>query len=401
MKKLLVMLLATLLLLCGAAMAEMPEARTDTLPEEFLGTWVCNATSVDDKYTIERDQLISYYQNDELIFWMEYTYRDGRLYAQTNAGSEATFYIDTVGNLCVITYTPEGDEACLVLTRPVSNLPAIVSDVTVEDFYGEWRLHKAYMQGTLFDAAELGMSGNGFTINEDVIILTEDDEPDRTWLVPYSFAVDKLYFQASSDMYMYMTEDGMLCIGAPDIDEVYMLLVRTSEPPAPAGAFTFRGLHWGMSPDEVQAVEGQEFSGLAAGSYTTTFGYLEDLRVSKFEADIQYIFIENGLAGVGIAIDDSIDDLKADADYLLQALTILYGEPQSQDALPAVLFELFFTKRNIDEMYVWLPADDTCIFLLIDDEYWEDISVGYYDISHDWLYHTQTTAPVTIDTTGL
>lgn len=399
MKKLLVMLMAAVLLLCGAAMAEMPEARTDTLPEEFLGTWVCNVTSVDDKYTIERDQLISYYQNDELIFWMEYTYRDGRLYAQTNAGSEATFYIDTVGNLCVITYTPEGDEACLVLTRPVSNLPAIVSDVTVEDFYGEWRLHKAYMQGTLFDAAELGMSGNGFTINEDVIILTEDDEPDRTWLVPYSFAVDKLYFQASSDMYMYMTEDGMLCIGAPYTDEIYMLLVRTSEPPAPAPTFTFRGLTWGMTPEEVEAVEGQCFGEVANFSYTLSYGVLENLRVSKFHALMGYVFAEGALAGVDITIYDTEESYTEDAEYLVQALTQLYGDPLvGKEALPETLRQLNQFGDEHTYFHVWLPAEDTCIYLYRLDAA-KRVFLGYYDISHDWLYHYTTTAP--LDTTGL
>lgn len=170
-------------------------------------------------------------------------------------------------------------------------------------------------------------------------------------------------------------------------------------PAAPTDAFTFRGLTWGMTPDEVQAVEG-EFDLMESASYTLSGGLLEDARVSKFDAEITYYFIENGLAGTGISIYTSDAGWEADADYLVQALTILYGEPQGADAMPDSLQQLFFAEEEPDELYVWLPAEDTCIFLMCNEQ-WKDVSIGYFNHTHDWLYHMQSTEPVTIDTTGL
>lgn len=170
-------------------------------------------------------------------------------------------------------------------------------------------------------------------------------------------------------------------------------------PPAPAGAFTFRGLRWGMTPEEVQAVEGK-FSEMEAASYTLSGGFLEGARVSKFDAEMIYYFIENSLAGTAVNIYTSDAGWEADADYLVQALTILYGEPRDAAAMPDSLYQLFFAEEEPDELYVWLPAEDTCIFLTC-DEWWEEVAIGYFNHTHDWLYHMQTTEPVTIDTTGL
>lgn len=168
---------------------------------------------------------------------------------------------------------------------------------------------------------------------------------------------------------------------------------------APTDAFTFRGLAWGMTPAEVEAVEGDEFDSLSAGSYTMSSGYLTDMRVSKYTAEIAYFFIENKLAGAGVTIDDDIDDLETDANYLAQALTSLYGEAQGAEALPDDLLATLFGGFRPDELYVWLPVDGTCIFLLAND--WDEIHIGYFDCTHDWVYHVQSTEPVTIDTTGL
>lgn len=170
-------------------------------------------------------------------------------------------------------------------------------------------------------------------------------------------------------------------------------------PAAPTDAFTFRGLTWGMTPDEVQAVEG-EFDLMESASYTLSGGLLEDARVSKFDAEITYYFIENGLAGTGISIYTSDAGWEADADYLVQALTILYGEPRDAAVMPDSLYQLFFAEDEADKLYVWLPAEDTCIFLTC-DEWWEEVAIGYFNHTHDWLYHMQSTEPVTIDTTGL
>lgn len=355
MKKLFVMLLATVLLLCGAAMAEEAFTFRDGLQ------W---GMSPDEVQAVEGefDDLYDYSDTEDIALIYEGQYGD--LTTELR-------YMFVNGRFCAfaVNTTVLYDYAALSQTltdaygEPVDAAPYLVdkfvSNSEVEVIKGWQPAADAYI-------ALIGMDGAAFGL--------------------YYFDPSVDFWAAENDL---EPETAPEETGSAPVDV----------PAAPAGTFTFRGLTWGMTPDEVQAVEGK-FDLMESASYTLSGGLLEEARVSKFDAEMTYYFIENGLAGTGITVYTSDDGWEADANYLVQALTILYGEPRDTAAMPDSLYQLFFASDDADELYVWLPAEDTCIFLMC-DEWWEEVAIGYFNHTHDWLYHMQTTAPVTIDTTGL
>ena len=95
------------------------------------------------------------------------------------------------------------------------------------------------------------------------------------------------------------------------------LLLFTCAACAEAPGFTFRnGLHWGMSPAEVLAAEGRDEAGDEFSTYRMYGMTLEDLALSKFEAEITYLFVDGKLAGLECDPDLWLEFDDEDIEYL-------------------------------------------------------------------------------------
>ncbi|MBR6667875.1 MAG: hypothetical protein IKL25_05895 [Clostridia bacterium] len=172
---------------------------------------------------------------------------------------------------------------------------------------------------------------------------------------------------------------------------------------AEESAFTFRnGLHWGMTPDEVLAVEGRtEYWDFDELSYTASITELEDLMVSKFEADIVYFFVEGKLACVEIdpALWHEYD--AEDIEYLKQALSIVYGEADPNLPVPATVAALM-EMSDYTVVCGWQPTEDTYIGIMSNGNY---IELGYFNVNVDFVAEMMSVAPTPtpepINTNGL
>ena len=172
---------------------------------------------------------------------------------------------------------------------------------------------------------------------------------------------------------------------------------------AEESAFTFRnGLHWGMTPDEVLAAEGRtEYWDFDELSYTASTGELEDLMVSKFEADITYLFVNGQLACLEIGLDLWHEYDAEDIEYLKQALSIVYGEADPNLPVPATVAALM-EMSDYTVVCGWQPAADSYVAILSNGRY---IELGYFNVNVDFVAEAQTVAPTPtpepINTNGL
>lgn len=154
---------------------------------------------------------------------------------------------------------------------------------------------------------------------------------------------------------------------------------------------TFRnGLHWGMTPAEVLAAEARAAADDESEvSYTAMAILLEDLALSKFEADISYLFVGGKLAALEIDPDLWLEYDTEDIEYLKQALSIVYGPVDETLPVPAYV-------QNLLEMngYAvtcgWQPVADTYIGIMNNGRY---IRLGYFDVNVDYVTEMQTVAP--------
>lgn len=167
--------------------------------------------------------------------------------------------------------------------------------------------------------------------------------------------------------------------------------------------FTFRGgLHWGMTPGEVLEMEGRtEYDYSGEGSYTCTATQLDGLPVSKFEADIVYVFVNGQLACLGIDPSLWLERDAEDIEYLKQALSIVYGEMDLNLPVPATVAALM-EMGDWTVVCGWQPAADTYIGITSNGSY---IELGYFNVNVDFVAEMQTVAPTPtpepIITTGL
>ncbi len=158
-----------------------------------------------------------------------------------------------------------------------------------------------------------------------------------------------------------------------------------------AEVFTFRnGLHWGMTPAEVLAAEARAAADDESEvSYTAMAILLEDLALSKFEADISYLFVGGKLAALEIDPELWLEYDAEDIEYLKQALSIVYGPVDETLPVPAYV-------QNLLEMngYAvtcgWQPVADTYIGIMNNGRY---IRLGYFDVNVDYVTEMQTVAP--------
>lgn len=155
--------------------------------------------------------------------------------------------------------------------------------------------------------------------------------------------------------------------------------------------FTFRnGLRWGLTPAEVLAVEGRaEYEESAQSSYTCTVTTLDDLTVSKFEAEIVYLFVDNGLACLEIEPDLWHEYDAEEIEYLKQALALVYGEVNADLPVPPTVAALM-EMNGYHVVCGWQPAADSYIGIMSNGRY---IELGYFNTNVDYVAEMLTVAP--------
>lgn len=159
-----------------------------------------------------------------------------------------------------------------------------------------------------------------------------------------------------------------------------------------AEVFTFRnGLHWGMTPAEVLAVEGRAAADDEEEmSYTAMAILLEDLALSKFEADISYLFVDGKLAMLEIDPSLWLEYDAEDIEYLKQALSIVYGPVDETLPVPAYVQKGLMEANEYAVTCGWQPAADTYVAVLSNGRY---IELGYFNVNVDFVAELQTVAP--------
>jgi len=171
---------------------------------------------------------------------------------------------------------------------------------------------------------------------------------------------------------------------------LFALLIFPSFACAEEPVFAFRnGLHWGMSPAEVLAAEGRDEAGDEFSTYRMYGMTLEDLALSKFEAEITYLFVDGKLAGLECDPDLWFEFDDEDIEYLKQALTIVYGPVDETLPVPAYVAALM-EMGQLKIVCGWQPAEDTYICVIGYDSY---IKLGYFDVNVDYVTVMQAVAP--------
>lgn len=194
----------------------------------------------------------------------------------------------------------------------------------------------------------------------------------------------------------------LLCCGA-----------AMAEAPAP---FSFRGgLTWGMTAEEVIAIEGVQPDSTEEYSYHITKLVYKSRQVSSYTCPVTYWFVDGGLAQaemkLGVGESFYFLDLPETVVDMTNALTYAYGEPTGVDAMSvsmtAITTGIVPTTGivvDIDAEHVfdtWAPAEGTEITLISHDGY---IYLRYVNNAIDWANAINEPAPVVTpvpDITGL
>lgn len=135
--------------------------------------------------------------------------------------------------------------------------------------------------------------------------------------------------------------------------------------PAPED-FRFRnGIRWGMTPEQVKALESESMVERSNQEWSIMVT-AEKVAVSRFTADLVFMFRQNQLKM--ITYEFQRPDPETDFQYLAGALSDLYGEKREAD--PAVVKMLMdainpgrYQLELMTQTYAWIRGDGTAIFL--------------------------------------
>ena len=130
-------------------------------------------------------------------------------------------------------------------------------------------------------------------------------------------------------------------------------------------AFRFRdGIRWGMSPQQVKALESVNMVERVLQDWAIMVT-TEKVAVSRFTADLVFIFRQEQLKM--IVYEFQRKDADADYQYLTGALCSLYGE--QKDADPTMIKVLMdavnpgrYQADQLTKAHGWLTADGTAVF---------------------------------------
>ena len=200
-----------------------------------------------------------------------------------------------------------------------------------------------------------------------------------------------------------------------------LMLLCCSAALAEEGApFSFRGgLTWGMSMEEVTAIEGVEPSETVEYSYHITQLVFENRKVSSYNCKIVYWFVDGGLQQSQILLEEGWNFYSMVRPQVVtemgNALSYAYGEMadlNNADEKMLAAFEAItrgvkpsqfsVAATNGSRVYsYWLPAADTAIALA---GHHDAIYLHYVNYSLDWDNAINEPAPVVTpvpDLTGL
>ena len=195
-----------------------------------------------------------------------------------------------------------------------------------------------------------------------------------------------------------------------------------------APAFSFRGgLTWGMTADQVIAIEGVEPDAAEEYSHHISKLVFHNRTVSAYTCTITYWFVDGGLAQSEILLDENWNYLEFKQPQIVTdlslALSTVYGETINEENYALIDAETTedmnadweaildgkaesnggfqFTVKYHNTYCGWHPADGTFILISGHDE---ALYLHYLDYSIDWENAINEPAPVATpvpNTTGL
>ena len=136
--------------------------------------------------------------------------------------------------------------------------------------------------------------------------------------------------------------------------------------------FSFRnGISWGMNPEQVSVIENIPMEQRSSTEWSVMVP-VEKVQVSRFYADLVYMFYQNALRMINYEFQDEqgtqSDRKSLNYQYLTGALCSVYGE--SREANPAVIkswmdriYLDYYQQERIHDAYEWTAEDGTSIFL--------------------------------------
>lgn len=139
--------------------------------------------------------------------------------------------------------------------------------------------------------------------------------------------------------------------------------------------FTFReGIAWGMSREEVLAVEGaSRFDSDEDGVYTLEF---DDIEQNGVRCDVEYAFMDDALFMASFEYDT--EDVPVTYDALLASLTESYGAPgEMNDDIKALLDD--DDLEELDAISGWVLENGTRAWLMYDSDD-ESIEIIFADL---------------------
>ena len=153
-------------------------------------------------------------------------------------------------------------------------------------------------------------------------------------------------------------------LGVGTATEVPMETPQPTVTPSP-DSFRFRdGIRWGMSPQQVKALESVNMVERVLQDWAIMVT-TEKVAVSRFTADLVFIFRQEQLKM--IVYEFQRKDADADYQYLTGALCSLYGE--QKDADPTMIKVLMdavnpgrYQADQLTKAYGWNTADGTAVF---------------------------------------
>lgn len=159
---------------------------------------------------------------------------------------------------------------------------------------------------------------------------------------------------------------GISCTNAETVSGIRDLFLAPESTATPApNAFRFReGIRWGMSTQQVKALETEPMTerSMQAWSIMLTDGKVP---VSRFSADLVFMFREDRLLMISYEFQQGSQD---DYLYLCGALASLYGEKTEAEPLKIkALMDAINPNRYKTELITqacgWNTADGTAIYL--------------------------------------
>ncbi|MGI6173416.1 MAG: hypothetical protein ACOYI8_05885 [Christensenellales bacterium] len=158
-----------------------------------------------------------------------------------------------------------------------------------------------------------------------------------------------------------------------------------------AGVPFERGTRWGMSREEVKALENLGEDANYSEYEEDVFSTLSvlDVEVSEYTAELGYLFVRDELLCINYQIIPPLDGADEPYENLRSELSALYGEPSGDDESAFLRFLNDIAKQMdqeeidlaIENAAVWHLAGDTDVVLSVIQGM---TSITYYNTAYDF-----------------